>query len=204
MRHGERFNTASHLLGLAVSAAGSAVLLPWAFQHADATAFLGIALFASATLLLYASSIAFHSTHGRARAILERLDHGAIFVLIAGSYTPFALASPRHGVHLGLLARLWLAALAIAGRALARPAAPDLRNYVVLGWLAVAAAIPVALRAGTGAITLLLLGALVYSGGTLFYRNRMGWRHAHGCWHLCVLGGTAAHFAAVSHLVKMP
>jgi hemolysin III len=201
MHPGERFNASTHLLGLAVATACSAALLVHACARSDAMTILGIALFSAAAILLYASSAAFHSTRGPVRALLERLDHGAIFVLIAGTYTPFALASPRQDVNLVLLALFWIAAVRVSGKALASALPPALWLYVALGWGAVAAALPIALRTSVGAGAFLLLGALIYSSGTLFYLNRMGWRHAHGFWHLCVLGGTVAHFAAVTHLV---
>jgi len=201
MHHGERFNAASHLLGLAGATAGTVMLHTRVPEGADGGTMVGLALFSFAALALYAISTAFHCTRGRARVLWERLDHGAIFLLIAGSYTPFALAAPRYAENLAMLGLLWSAAAWAFARGLRASGPPALWVYVVLGWLAVGAAAPVTLRISTAALGYLLLGAAIYSLGTVFYVNRGGWRHAHGVWHLFVVSGTASHFAAVMHLV---
>ncbi len=203
MLAGERFNSCTHLLGTVVAAGCSVNLLARALGHAgaDTAALAGAALFSLVAVLMYASSSAFHLAQGATRPMLERLDNGVIFLLIAGTYTPFALDAPRSGVNLCILAFIWAFALRACARAMVSHRPPDLKSYVFLGWIAVSAALPVAMRAGSESVTYLLLGALAYSGGTVFYVNPMDWRHAHGCWHLCVLGGTVAHFAAITRLM---
>lgn len=200
MRAGERFNTATHLFGLALAVAGAAMLLTRTVAAGDAARVLGASVFALATIALYSASFLFHSSQGALRALGERLDHCAIHLLIAGSYTPFALASALDGWTWALLAGVWAAAgwaIVCALRA-AEGEAPPLHHFLGMGWLAVLAVAPLAAGLQRAALAWLLVGAAVYSAGTVFYRNRRRWRHAHGTWHLFVVGGTASHYMAVS------
>jgi hemolysin III len=205
MHPGERLNAASHLLGLLLALGGSAWLMQGLAQRAgaDAVATAGAALFCAAAIVLLLASVACHSTLGRRQQAWQRADHGATFVLIAASYTPFALAMPRHDINIAVLAVLWLTAIAAGiqqARSLhAQP--PSLLLYLAMGWCAVAAAWPVAARLSTPALILLAAGAAFYSLGTVFYRSGCKVPHAHGIWHLCVLAGLASHFAAVHWLL---
>ncbi|RYX92465.1 MAG: hemolysin III family protein [Comamonadaceae bacterium] len=202
MRAGERFNALSHLFATFGVACYGVFLLLQQARQADHGAVAGLACFVAAAMVTYAASTAFHSARGRVRPLLERIDNAAIFILIAGSYTPFALAAPRGELHVCLLALVWCLAMFAGYRALKRKQPPELGWYIGLGWIAVAAAFPVAMRASDGSLAWLLAGALAYSAGTVFYLNRMGWRHAHGVWHLCVFAGTTAHMTAVSQLTS--
>jgi hemolysin III len=196
---GERFNTASHLLGLVLALAGFGLLIPRVLALGDPARALGAAVFGLATVTLYAASSLFHGSRGRLRALGERADHCAIHGLIAGSYTPFALAAARDGLDWLLLALIWL--LAAAGiRAALRSASgqpPPLYHYLALGWLCVLGVLPLAGALTPVALAWLLAGAALYSTGTVFYRNRRGWRHAHGTWHLFVIAGSGCHYFAV-------
>ena len=200
MHHGERFNTVTHLFGLALAVAGAGVLLSRTLAVGDVARVIGAGVFALATIALYGASTLFHSSRGALRTLGQRLDHCAIHGLIAGSYTPFALSAPVGGWNWALLAGVWAAAGWAIGCALraAEGEAPPLHHYLGLGWLTVLAVAPLAARLDRAALAWLLLGAAVYSAGTVFYRNRRRWRHAHGTWHLFVLGGTASHYMAVS------
>ena len=203
MHFGERFNTWTHLGGLAAVLAGTGMLLARAAQGADTATAAGLVVFCVAAATLYAASVLFHSSRGAMRARWQRADHSAIYLLIAGSCTAFVLAAPASAWGIGLLLPIWSLSLRAMWRELrgGDGTAPALMPYVGLGWSGVAAAVPAALSLGTPALAWLLVGAALYSGGTVFYRNRRGWRHAHGTWHLFVLGGTASHFAALSHAV---
>jgi hemolysin III len=198
---GERFNTATHLLGLALALAGAWILLERTAAQGDPARTIGAAVFALATITLYAASCLFHSSRGSLRALGERADHCAIHGLIAGSYTPFALASAMAGSGWMLLAGVWtLAAWAIRNALRAKAGQPPpLLHYLALGWLCVLAVLPLAGVLDTTALVWLLAGAASYSVGTVFYRNRGGWRHAHGTWHLFVVGGSACHYLAILH-----
>jgi hemolysin III len=200
--HGQRFNIAGHLLGLALAACFAVQLAGRCSPACDPAAVTGVAIFTATGMLLFAASVLCHATHGRWHARWQRLDHAATFLLIAGSYAPFATAPPRQSLALPVLALLWAAALALAARELlqqpSRP--PSLRAYVALGWASVMAAIPAALATGPVALALLLAGAACYSLGTVFYRNASGWPHAHGVWHLLVVAGATSHAAAIASL----
>lgn len=199
IRAGERFNTATHLLGLALAIAGACILLPRALAAGDPARTLGACVFALATIAVYAASSLFHGSRGSLRSLGERADHCAIHGLIAGSYTPFALAAATGGVVWLLLAGVWgLAAWAIRGALRSEAGqAPPLWHYLALGWLCVLGVLPLAGRLDATALGWLLAGAACYSVGTVFYRNRGGWRHAHGAWHLFVIAGSACHYAGV-------
>lgn len=203
MYPGERFNGWSHLAALLLSLAGTVVLLRHAGQHASGPVAIGVALFGLSTVLLYAASVLFHSSRGRARARWQRVDHAAIYLAIAGTYTPFALATASGWPGHLLLGLVWLAALAGAWRELSAQRQPLLWLYVAMGWLCVLGAVSMAPRLGQVSTWWLVAGAGFYTAGTVFYRNRRGWRHAHGVWHLFVLAGTASHYVALAYGLGM-
>jgi hemolysin III len=196
---GERFNTFTHLLGLALALVGGSLLLQRALAQGDLARTIGVGIFVLAAIALYAASCLFHSSRGSLRTFAERADHCAIYGLIAGSYTPFAQATADSGAGWAMLAGVW----ALAGWAICRAmrtragTAPPLVHYLVLGWLCVLGLLPVAARLNAVALGWLLAGAVAYSVGTVFYRNHGRWRHAHGTWHLFVVAGTGCHYAAV-------
>lgn len=203
MYPGERFNGYSHLAGLILALAGAAWLLAKVLPLGQAHRLAGAVVFALSVIALYAASTLYHSTRGRAKAFWQRVDHCAIYVLIAGTFTPFALgAVPDRWSVLALLVMWGLACLGI-WRELRSPEAIDsaLWLYLIMGWFGVIAALHTEARLTPGALALLLLGAILYSAGTVFYRNRRGLRHAHGTWHLFVLGGTASHYVAIAGFV---
>ncbi|CAN5541288.1 hemolysin III family protein [soil metagenome] len=200
MHHGERFNTSSHLAALVLVLVGAVPLLAQSAGSMQRT--VGAAVFTLCAALLYAASTLYHATRGRAKRLWQRMDHCAIYLLVAGSYTPFAVAGARHAWDWALLASIWLlAVVGIATELRSRLGAqPPLSLYLAFGWLCVAG---VALLAGSltaAGLAWLGVGALAYSVGTVFYVNRSGWRHAHGTWHLFVLFGTACHYGAVASL----
>ena len=200
---GERFNTATHGLGLALAIAGACVMLPRAALLGDSARLIGAGVFALATIALFAASCLLHASRGGLRALGERADHCAIYGLIAGTYTPFALASSPGELGWSLLATVWaLAGWAIRGALLAADGqTPPLWHYLALGWLCVLGVVPSVEALGPAALAWLLLGAGLYSAGTVFYRNRSGWRHAHGTWHLFVVGGAGSHYLGVLKLL---
>ena len=203
MYHGERFNGYTHLLGLLLALLGAGLLLGRTLPHGDAARIAAALVFALSMVVLYAASTLFHSTRGAARLFWQRADHCAIYLLIAGTYTPFGLVTLQGPWGWALLAAIWSVAVFGIYREL-RPgvgAAPSLPLYLGLGGLGVAAAAPLAARLDGGGLGWLLTGAVLYTAGTVFYRNRRGWVHAHGLWHLFVLGGTASHFVAITWFV---
>jgi hemolysin III len=203
MYQGERFNGYSHLLGLMLATAGSALLLTKTVAGNDPARTASALVFGLSMVALYGASTLFHSTRGRMKLFWQRVDHCAIYLLIAGSYTPFALVTLQGAWGWALLAAAWSAALFGVARELRRgePPAPSLALYLAMGWLGVLAAVPLVERLDGAGLAWLLAGALWYSAGTVFYRNPLGWRHAHGTWHLFVLAGSASHYVTVAHFV---
>jgi hemolysin III len=202
MHPGERLNTCTHLLGLVLALLGVPLMLMKTWPGGDIGKIVGALVFALSCVALYAASTLFHATRGRAKQRWQRADHCAIYLLIAGSVTPFALVTLQGTMGLLLLAAVWCAALCGIRREWRSTAArPALAAYIGMGWLGVAAAVPLVARLDAAGLVWLLVGALLYTTGTLFYVNRAGYRHAHGLWHLFVLGGTASHYTAIAGFV---
>jgi hemolysin III len=205
MYPGERLNGYTHLLGLVLALVAMALLLAKTVPTGDPARIAGALVFSLSAVALYAASTLFHSTRGPRKRLWEKADHCAIFLLIGGTYTPYALVTLNGLWGWLLLAAVWSAALFGIGRELlqAKGAAvkPALALYIGMGWLGVLAAVPLAARLESGGLAWLLAGSVLYTAGTVFYRNRRGFRHAHGTWHLFVLAGTASHFVSVGCFV---
>jgi len=201
MYYGERLNSFTHLAGTVLAATGTATLVAIAVRSGDAWKILACSTYGAALLLLYGASTLYHSVRGRAKAILRKLDHCAIYVLIAGTYTPFALVTLRGPWGWTLFGLAWgLAALGIVqefvfGRGARRL---SILIYIVMGWMSVAALTPLAENLGTPGLAWLFAGGLLYTGGVVFYLFDERVRHFHGVWHLFVLGGSTAHFIAIA------
>ena len=197
---GERFNTISHLLGAGLALAGLIALVFRTATRGDVWAVVGCGVYGTTLVFLYASSSLYHAFEGRAKTALRRLDHSAIHLLIAGTYTPFTLVTLRGPGGLSLLAVVW--ALATAGilyEVFAPRHRPMLRVslYVGMGWLALFAIGPLARALPAPALALIVAGGLFYTLGIPFFAldKRLSW--GHGAFHLFVLAGSVAHFAAI-------
>jgi hemolysin III len=205
MYPGERLNGYSHLLGLVLALSATVLFLAKTVPTGDAARIAGALVFSLSAVALYAASTLFHSTRGRLKRFWERADHCAIYLLIAGTYTPFALVTLQGVWGWLLLVAVWGAALFGIGRELLQAdsaaSKPPLGLYIGMGWLGVLAAAPLAARLDGGGLAWLLAGGVLYTVGTVFYRNPRGFRHAHGTWHLFVLAGTASHFVSVGWFV---
>ena len=192
-------NSVTHGVGAALSVAGLVVLVVIAALRGTALQVLACAVYGATLVLLYLSSTLYHAlTNGRAKRVFRILDHASIYLLIAGTYTPFTLVALRGAWGWSLFGVVW--ALAVAGVVLkcfftGRFHALSTTVYVLMGWLAV-----VAIRPLLGAIPWpgflwLLAGGLLYTLGVVFFASRR--RYAHAVWHLFVLAGSACHFLAV-------
>lgn len=202
MRPGERFNTCTHLFGFALAVLGVPLMLTASLPTGNVGKIVGGLVFALCCVALYAASTFFHGLHGQAKLWWQRADHCAIYLLIAGSYTPFALVAMQGAWDWTLLVVVWsIALLGIARELGVAPPKPPLALYVGMGWVMVVAAVPLLAQIDARGLQWLLIGAVLYTAGTIFYLNRAGYRHAHGVWHLFVLGGTASHYAAVVRVV---
>ena len=204
MYRGERLNSYTHLAGLVLAAIGAPLLVALAARSGDASRIVACSIYGAALFLLFGASTLYHSLRGRAKAILRKLDHCSIYLLIAGTYTPFALVTLRGAWGWTLFGLAWgLALLGIVQEFVFGKGARRLSIliYLVMGWMAVAALRPLAAGLGTPGLAWLLAGGLLYTGGIVFYLLDERVRHFHGVWHLFVLAGSAAHFIAIAFYV---
>lgn len=203
MYHGERLNSITHLLGTGLAITGSTLLIVHAAQQGDPWKIVSFSVFGAMLVILYAISTLYHATPGRAKAVLRKLDHAAIYLLIAGSYTPFTLVTLRGALGWTLFGAVWAMALFGIWRAwhTRDDRAPALWPYLVMGWLGATAALPLFDGLGPAGVMWLVAGGALYSVGIVFYLNDTRWRHAHGIWHIFVMGGSAAHVVTVLYFV---
>src|SRR5690606_5084364 len=197
MYYGERFNSISHLAGAALAVVGATALIIWAARLGDPWKIVSFSIYGTMLLALYLSSTLYHSLRGRAKKVWCKFDHCAIYLLIAGSYTPFALVSLRGPWGWSLFGAVW--ALAVFGIVQEIWLAKGLRIlslaiYVLMGWLAVVAAVPLVQALSWEGFLWLAAGGLIYTIGIVFYVFDEKWRHGHGVWHLFVLGGSVCHY----------
>ena len=200
MYPGERFNGYTHLGGTILAAAGAVVLVVLASLKGDPWRITAFAVYGATLVILYAASTLYHSTRGRAKAVFRKIDHAAIYLLIAGTYTPFALVTLNGPWGWTLFGLVWgLAVVGIAQELLfARGArVPSLVIYLVMGWSAVAAVVPLVESLGWAGLSWVVAGGVIYTTGIVFYVFDDRVRHFHGIWHLFVLGGSAVHYVAV-------
>jgi hemolysin III len=193
-------NTLTHGFGLVLSVIGLFVLIFLASIKGDVLDIVSAVVYGLSLIVLYAASTFYHgATSPKAKENLQLLDHCCIYLLIAGSYTPFALIALRGSFGYSLLAFIWL--FAFAGIALKvffhkRFRAASVASYILMGWIAVFAVQPLYNALGLPAMALLFAGGLTYTLGTIFY----GWesiKHHHAIWHLFVLGGSVFHFLSI-------
>jgi len=197
----------THGLGLVLSLGGLVVLVVTASLRGNAWHVAGCAIFGATLVLLYAASTLYHGTSGpRAKRVLRQLDRSAVYLLIAGTYTPFTLVNLRGSWGWTLLALVW--GLAILGIAL-QVAIPRRVNraalllYLAMGWLIVIALGPLVRSVHSGGLVLLVLGGLTYTLGVVFYAwRRLPYNHA--VWHVFVLVGSICHFSCVLGYVIPP
>ncbi len=193
----ERLNTLTHALGLILAIVGLIFLL---IKAEGATVTLSVAVYGGTLILMYLASTLYHGiTHHKVRQWLKMLDHSAIYLLIAGTYTPFMLVTLNNWI--GTLGAIVIWSLAVAGlvfKWVFKHRAPklSLALYLLMGWLVVVLIYPL-YRALPGAgLVLLLAGGICFSVGVVFYAAKHR-KYTHAVWHLFVLAGTGCHFFAV-------
>lgn len=200
MYYGERFNSISHLVGAALALAGSVALIVMAARQGDPWKIVSFSIYGAMLVALYVFSTLYHSVRGHAKNVLRKFDHCSIYLLIAGSYTPFALVSLRGSWGWTLLSIVWaLAALGIVQELwLAKGARVlSLVIYVLMGWLALVAVLPLWQALTPAGFAWLAAGGVCYTAGIFFYAKDHKFRHGHGLWHLFVLAGSICHFLTV-------
>jgi hemolysin III len=193
-------NSVTHGVAALASVAALPILLAVAIGRGDPWQIVGGAIFGATLVLLYTASTLYHAlTHAGAKRVFRVLDHSAIYLLIAGTYTPFALGALRGPWGWSLLGAVWaLAALGITAKATLGFRFPRLSTavYIGMGWLGVIAFRPLMVHIGVPGITWLLAGGLCYTAGVIFFAwERL--RYGHMVWHLFVAAGSVCHFLAV-------
>ncbi len=204
MYYGEKFNALTHLVGAMLALAGSIVLIVLAALDGDPWKLGSVSIYGVTLVLLYSFSAAYHSLRGRAKNILRRLDHHSIYLLIAGSYTPFCLVTLRGPWGWSLLAVVWgLAALGTLQELRPKRGARTLSLviYIVMGWVALVALVPLLQALGPAGFAWVVAGGLLYTTGIVFFVLDTRLTHAHGIWHLFVIAGSAAHYVAILQYV---
>ena len=200
MIKGERFNSISHLIGAALALAGTVVLVVVASKEGGALRIVAFSVYGTSLFLLYLMSTLYHSLTGRAKSVFRMLDHQAIYLLIAGSYTPFTLVTLDGIVGWWMFGAVWgLAILGLVLDALPRRGMRVLPFiiYFVMGWLIILAIKPLLAVLPQAGFLWLLTGGVLYSGGAVFYALDKRYPWMHEVWHLFVLAGSISHFVAI-------
>lgn len=201
MYYGERFNTISHLVGAILSLVALIALVISTSIQGDPWRIVSFSVYGSTLLILYGASTIYHwAKEERLKEFLQKFDYISIYLLIAGSYTPFTLVTLRGSWGWTLFGLSWGLALfgiiqeIILGK---RTRALSLILYVVMGWLIVIAFGPLVRNLSTSGLFWLTLGGIVYSIGVYFFINDEKIKHGHGIWHLFVLGGSVCQFLSI-------
>ncbi len=205
MYHGERLNAWTHLVGAVLALVGATALIVIASLRADARTVTSVAVYGATLVILYGSSTLYHSLRGRAKRFFRRLDHQSIYLLIAGTYTPFSLVSLGGAWGWSLFGVVWgLAALGMLLEFRQQKSATrwfSLALYVAMGWAALVAVVPLLHALGAAGFAWVAAGGAVYTLGIVFYVFDEKFRHWHGIWHLFVVGGSAIHYYAILRYV---
>jgi hemolysin III len=175
-----------------------------AAREGDSWKVVGVAIYGVTLTLLYSFSTLYHGLRGRAKDILRELDHQSIYLLIAGSYTPFCLVTLRGPWGWSLLGLVWGLALLGSVQEMRPSSGPRILSvvmYVVMGWVALVALVPLLQALGPAGFAWLAVGGLFYTVGIIFYALDARVTHAHGVWHLFVMAGSATHYFAILYYV---
>lgn len=208
MYNGEKLNSITHLVGTALSLIGLGALLTVSIEHRDPWMISSFAIFGLTLVLLYSMSTLYHSFYPpKLKKVFQKMDHVSIYLLIAGSYTPYMLVSLRDGAGPLMLALVWgLAALGIALDVFStrRIEILQLSIYLSMGWVAILQYANLGQALSSIGLMWLTAGGIAYTLGIIFYvldhLNKL--KHAHGIWHLFVLVGSICHFISVLGYVR--
>ncbi len=204
MYHGEKLNAWTHLVGAVAAAAGSIWLLVVACLDGSPQKIVSAAIYGVTLVLLYSVSTVYHSVRGRSKVIMQKFDHLSIYLLIAGSYTPFCLVTLHGPWGWSLFGVVWgMAVIGMLQEIKPRSEARILSIviYAVMGWIVLVAVKPLLAALGTAGFIWLATGGVMYTVGIIFFALDHRLRHAHGIWHLFVIAGSLLHFVAIAHYV---
>ena len=194
-------NSISHGLGLVAALVGTPFLIVQAARHGDAGFIAGTSIFSATAAILYLASTLYHALPaGKAKRVFRIIEHSAIYLLIAGTYTPFTLGVLSGAWGWTLFGVTWvLAAAGVALKAFSRVSHPILSTvlYLLMGWVVVIAVDPLLARMPTAGLLWLIAGGLSYTAGVVFFATDSRLQYGHLVWHLFVMAGTACHYFAI-------
>ena len=194
-------NSVSHGLGLVAALCGTPFLILSAIKNGDVGYIVGTSIFSTTMIILYLSSALYHGLHaGKAKAIFRVIEHSAIYLLIAGTYTPFTLGALRGPWGWTLLGIIWgLAAVGVLLKMFGKASHPIISTglYLMMGWTIIIAIQPMFANVPTTGLVLLLAGGLSYTFGVAFFTTDAKLQYGHFIWHLFVLAGTTFHFLSI-------
>ncbi len=194
-------NSISHGIGLVASLVGVPFLIIGAVRHGDTGFIIGTSIFSATIILLYLTSTFYHALPmGKAKHVFRIIEHSAIFLLIAGTYTPFTLGVLRGAWGWTLFGVVWgLAATGVVLKTFFKMSHPILSTaiYLLMGWLIVIAIDPLSTKLPTSGMLLLIAGGLSYTVGVGFFATGSRMHYGHLIWHLFVMAGTTCHYFAV-------
>lgn len=200
MHRSEAFNSISHMVGATAALAGASVLVVLAARDGEALRVVAFSVYGASLFLLYLMSCLYHGLSGRAKAVFRVLDHQAIYLLIAGTYTPFALLTLHGEVGWWLFGAIWgMAAMGMLLDVLQRTGRRiiPLIIYLAMGWLVLLALDPLLAALPLPGVRWLVAGGMFYTSGIVFYVLDHRYHWAHGVWHLFVLAGSVSHYFAI-------
>jgi len=200
MYKGEWFNSISHLIGAVLAMIGLVLLVVSAAHQGDPWKIVSFSIYGTVLFLLYTFSTLYHSLKGKTKNVFHKLDHLAIYLLIAGTYTPFSLITLRGSWGWSIFGAVWC--LAVAGMTLEMVSRKGKRIipiiiYIFMGWLIIIAIGPLLRNLALTGFIWLFTGGVFYTVGVGFYVLDEKVRHFHGIWHLFVLAGSIAHYFTV-------
>jgi len=200
MYKGEYFNSISHLVAAALTLVGASVLITVAALEGNTVKIVSYSVYSATLFLLYLSSTLYHSFQGRVKNLFQKLDHHAIYLLIAGTYTPFALVAIQGSTGWWLFGVVW--GLAVLGMIVENlpikgPRIIPIVIYLAMGWACVFTLESMIAGIPELGFYFLLGGGLIYTVGVVFYVLDNWYPWCHGIWHLFVIGGSVCHYFAI-------
>lgn len=202
-KRSERYNTLTHAIAAILALPAVIVLLVYAsLKGDDAWRIVSFSIYGLTLFLLYLASSLYHGTNGRRKRIFQRFDHIAIYLLIAGSYTPFTLVALNGAWGWSLFGVVWI--LGVIGIVIDSlhtkgPRGVQLGIYFTMGWMFVVALYPLLKNLSVGGLAWLMAGGLLYTIGIIFYALEGRIRYGHVIWHLFVIAGSATHYFTIFH-----
>lgn len=200
MYRGERFNSISHLLGAALALIGGTVLIMHATGDGQIEKIVSYSVYAGTLFLLYLASTLYHSIPGPVKSVLRVLDHQAIYLLIAGTYTPYAMVALKGPQGWWVLGIIWtLAVLGMVLDAVRRhgPRVVSVLLYLVMGWFCVFTLDSFVSALSVASLGWLIAGGVFYTSGVIFFVLDHWYPRCHGVWHLFVIAGSTCHYFSI-------